>query len=55
MSEQQQPPNEPRPQPREGRLPYERPQVVSDEVFETMALSCANANRFQCPGGPDRS
>jgi hypothetical protein len=22
------------------RLPYERPAVISDEVFETMALSC---------------
>lgn len=32
------------------RRPYERPAVVSDEVFETMALSCAKANRFTCPG-----
>lgn len=32
------------------RRPYERPAVVSDEVFETMALSCAKANRFACPG-----
>ena len=32
------------------RRPYERPEVVSDEVFETMALSCAKANRFTCPG-----
>lgn len=39
-----------------GRLPYERPAVVSEEVFETMALSCANATRVQCPGSrPDRS
>jgi len=38
------------------RKPYERPAVVSDEVFETLALSCAKANRFTCPGGnPDRS
>ncbi|HUQ08361.1 MAG TPA: hypothetical protein VM261_37980 [Kofleriaceae bacterium] len=38
------------------RKPYERPAVVSDEVFETLALSCAKANRFVCPGGnPDRS
>jgi len=32
------------------RRPYERPAVVSDEVFETMALSCAKSNRFVCPG-----
>lgn len=38
------------------RKPYERPAVVSDEVFETLALSCARANPFVCPGGnPDRS
>ncbi len=38
------------------RLPYERPAVVSEEVFETMALSCGMANRFSCPGSnPDRS
>jgi hypothetical protein len=30
------------------KLPYERPAVISDEVFETLALSCANA-RFVCP------
>ncbi|HVK73791.1 MAG TPA: hypothetical protein VM734_10735 [Kofleriaceae bacterium] len=42
--------------PERPRKPYERPQVVSDEVFETLALSCAKANRFVCPGGnPDRS
>ena len=33
-----------------GKLPYERPAVISDEVFETLALSCANA-RFVCPPG----
>ncbi|MBP8808343.1 MAG: hypothetical protein KBG48_03145 [Kofleriaceae bacterium] len=37
------------------RRPYERPAVVSDEVFETMALSCAKANRFTCPGGNPQS
>lgn len=37
------------------RRPYERPAVVSDEVFETMALSCAKANRFACPGGNPQS
>jgi hypothetical protein len=42
-----------RPQP---RLPYEPPAVISEEVFETLALSCARANQFVCPGGnPDRS
>ena len=30
--------------------------MISDEVFETLALSCAKANAFVCPGGnPDRS
>ncbi len=52
MSEpQKDPPPEPRP-----RKPYEAPAVISDEVFETLALSCAKANQFVCPGGnPDRS
>jgi hypothetical protein len=37
------------------RLPYERPAVISAEVFETMALSCSST-RFACPpGNPDRS
>ena len=40
----------------DARLPYEPPRVISDEVFETLALSCAKANPFVCPGGnPDRS
>lgn len=51
--------SEPKKDPQEvarPRKPYERPVVVSDEVFETLALSCAKANRFVCPGGnPDRS
>lgn len=38
-----------------ARLPYERPAVISEEVFETMALSCAAANEWLCPGGSDRS
>ena len=39
-----------------ARRAYEVPAVVSEEVFETMALSCGKANRFTCPGGnPDRS
>jgi hypothetical protein len=38
------------------RLPYEKPAVISEEVFETLALSCAKSNPFVCPGGnPDRS
>jgi hypothetical protein len=49
------PKNDRRPESR-PRKPYERPAVVSDEVFETLALSCAKANAFVCPGGnPDRS
>ncbi len=44
------------PQPVHRRKPYEPPAVISDEVFETLALSCAKANAFVCPGGnPDRS
>ncbi len=39
----------------EAKLPYERPAVISEEVFETLALSCANA-QFVCPpGSTDRS
>ena len=39
-----------------ARRPYERPAVISDEVFETLALSCGKANAFVGPGGnPDRS
>jgi len=42
--------------PERPRKPYERPAVISDEVFETLALSCAKANPFVCPGGnPNRS
>jgi hypothetical protein len=38
------------------RLAYEPPAVISEEVFETLALSCAKANPIVCPGGnPDRS
>lgn len=43
-------------QPDKRRLPYEPPGVISDEVFETLALSCASANPLACPGGnPNRS
>lgn len=42
--------------PKSERKPYVKPAVVSEEVFETLALSCAQANPFVCPGGnPDRS
>jgi hypothetical protein len=38
-----------------ARLPYERPAVLAEEVFETLALSCAQA-RVKCPpGNPNRS
>ena len=44
------------PEPPKERKPYEKPQVISEEVFETLALSCALENFFVCPGGnPDRS
>lgn len=53
MSDRDQTPKSPRP---ERRLPYEKPRVISEEIFETLALSCARANPFACPGGnPDRS
>jgi hypothetical protein len=55
MKEHPQDPNASQPQPPAPRkLPYERPAVISDEVFETLALSCANA-RFVCPPGGNRS
>lgn len=48
---QRRPSSEPRP-----RMRYEKPAVISDEVFETLALSCAQANEAVCPGGnPNRS
>lgn len=34
------------------RLPYEPPAVISEEVFETLALSCASGNPFVCGGMP---
>ncbi|MCG8418780.1 MAG: hypothetical protein MJE77_12655 [Proteobacteria bacterium] len=38
------------------RLPYEPPAVISEEVFETLALSCSKDNPVQCrPGFPTRS
>lgn len=38
------------------RLPYQPPAVITEEVFETLALSCAKANQILCPGGePMRS
>jgi hypothetical protein len=48
-------PKTPEPGTPKRRLPYERPQVISAEVFETLALSCG-ATGFACPpGNPDRS
>jgi hypothetical protein len=39
-----------------ARLPYEPPAVISEKVFETLALSCGKVNPFSCPGGiPTRS
>lgn len=39
-------------QQQDDRLPYEPPAVVSEEVFETLALSCVSANPFVCGGMP---
>lgn len=33
------------------RRPYVAPAVLSEEVFETLALSCASVGPFQCPIG----
>lgn len=41
-------------QPRE-RLTYEPPAVVSEEVFETLALSCGRASPLACFGQPPNS
>ncbi len=44
------------PNPTPKRLPYEKPLVISEEVFETLALSCASGSPLACPGGnPDKS
>ncbi len=34
------------------RRPYTKPGVVSEQVFETMALSCASGPECQFPGVP---
>ena len=40
----------------DDRLPYQPPAVISEDVFETLALSCAKANPIVCKGSnPDRS
>jgi hypothetical protein len=40
---------------KKARMPYERPAVISEEVFETLALACASG-RLSCPpGNPNRS
>jgi len=44
--------NQDKPKQDDERLPYEPPAVVSEEVFETLALSCASANPFVCGGMP---
>ena len=37
------------------RLPYERPAVLTEEVFETLALSCGKGNPMVCPSGGAKS
>jgi hypothetical protein len=40
----------------DDRHPYEKPQVISEEVFETLALSCNRTDELVCdPNSPDRS
>lgn len=50
-------PKTPSPQPGSPapRQPYERPAVISEEVFETLALSCANARLVCSPTNQNRS
>lgn len=38
-----------------ARKPYEKPAVISDETFETMALSCGKGNPDDCFFGPIKS
>ena len=52
MTDPKAPPPPPAERPAVERLFYERPQVLSEEVFETQALACAN-QQFVCAG--DRS
>lgn len=35
----------------DSRKTYSPPQVISDDVFETMALSCTNLGPINCPAG----
>lgn len=39
------------------RLPYEKPAVIAEEVFETLALSCVKSSPFipGCKSGDVRS
>jgi hypothetical protein len=37
-----------------GRKPYEKPMIVSEKVFETLALSCGSGG-FECIGVPPKS
>jgi hypothetical protein len=39
----------------EPRKPYEKPAILSEEVFETLALSCARQSPFTCSMAVDRS
>ena len=35
----------------DSKKAYSPPQVISDDVFETMALSCTNQGPILCPAG----
>lgn len=48
IDDPKEPPSAPPPVPATRKLPYEAPAIISEQVFETLALSCANA-RFVCP------
>lgn len=51
----QDPRDDAKPSTSEPKLPYERPAVISEEVFETLALSCANMIRVCAPSDPNQS
>ncbi len=51
MADTQKPDAPATPQPKPAKLPYEPPAVISEEVFETLALGCAKADPSCIPGG----
>lgn len=48
-------PEKPQEESTDERLPYEPPEVISETVFETLALACQHNVGFPCAGYPPRS